>query len=48
MRRRIPFIVSLVLVTVLLAGCFKKVRYETTYVLEPWVELTSGDRKSVV
>ena len=33
------------LVTVLLAGCFKKVRYETTYVLEPWVELTSGGEK---
>ena len=45
MRRRIPFLVSLVLVTVLLAGCFKKVRYETTYVLEPWVELTSGGEK---
>ena len=45
MRRRIPFIVSLVLVTVLLAGCFKKVRYETAYVLEPWVELTSGGEK---
>lgn len=36
---------SLLVVAVSLAGCFKKVRYETTYVLEPWVELTSGGEK---
>ena len=45
MRRRLSLILSLGLVAALLAGCFKKVRYETTYVLEPWVELTSGGEK---
>lgn len=45
MRPRFPLILSLLLAAGLLSGCFKKVRYETTYVLEPWVELTSGGER---